>query len=309
LPQKDSDDIKALTGLNTVEVSLVDAGANRKTYAIEKSQGDTPASASTQTQAETTMDPKISDIVKACIDTPVAGEEALLKGEYSEKAREAVKSAFRTLQAFKKEIPDGLMKALGEACGMKPEPAKEPEAAKKAAPAQAPAATPKMESLPPEVRAELAALWKTQEEAITKANAKLAETEKTLKAEVEGRVKREFVQKARDIGALPGQTYEQVAQSLYDANAVSPELATRLEATFKGAAEAIKAGEAFRMAGSSAQVPGGGAWNKIEAMAAQLVQKSGATPISKAKAVDIVMDQNPDLYKQYLAENKKQSEV
>ena len=75
-----------LCDLETVEVSLVDKGANRRVFAIKKSEQES-----------------MNDVISAILGTPFEKNEALLerlkKAELSEQAGEAIKSAIKLLSA------------------------------------------------------------------------------------------------------------------------------------------------------------------------------------------------------------------
>jgi hypothetical protein len=287
-------DITALTDLDTVEVSLVDRGANKKTFALAKNA-----------PSETIVD-KFDEILKAVLDTPVDGEdkfdEIAKAKKLSEKAAGAARGAMRILSAFREEMPEDIMQALTKLCGYK-----EPE--KKAAPAIVAAtvaevkAEPDMSKMPEEVRAQVESLWKANKEAVAKGEA----LQKSLDAEREMRVKKEWFEKSTSLGVLPGHKPEEIAEILHSVAKGSPEMADAIAKVLADNARVISKSKAFEEIGSSRAVSSGDAWSQIEKLADGIVMKS-ATPISKAEAIDRVLSTHKDLYTKYLSENPKQSQ-
>ena len=100
-----------LTDLETVEVSLVDKGANRRTFAIRKSEKNTMT--------------VIEAILAAPFDKSEELMERLKKAELSEQAAEGVKSALQLLSAFQEELPESLVSEMMGLIGMSEEKAEE----------------------------------------------------------------------------------------------------------------------------------------------------------------------------------------
>ncbi len=98
--------ITALTDLETVELSLVKRGANRKRIAYAKS--------------EEGME-QMEEIVKAVLELELDNEKAVTaafkKAELSEKGQEAVRGALRMFSAFKDELPKDVMKMFADLSG------------------------------------------------------------------------------------------------------------------------------------------------------------------------------------------------
>ncbi len=74
----------------------------------------------------------------------------------------------------------------------------------------------------------------------------------------------------------------------------------------KEASEALKGSALLKSAGSDAPDAGGSAWDKVEKMAREFVEKSDGT-LSMEQARIRVMDSNPKLYQEYLSEHPSQT--
>lgn len=311
-----SERINALEQLNTLGVSLVKRGANRKRLV---------------TKAEGTMDADTIEVLKTIIeDVPAENEgraDEILKTS-DEKARGAIAGIARLMSSFKDVLtPEALEKAYELAGVEVQKTAKEtnlPGVGQKEAAdgtmtkkkGKVTVSTPEKQEdateasrgvsksydhLPEEVRAEMAKLWKSNEEAVAKAEAaetraKAIESEALLKTYV-AKAEKEFAhvpgQQANELGAL--------LKSLHDQN---PETASKVEALLKAAEAALGTSEMFRERGSS-QSTGGSAQAQLDALAKGLVQK-GEEGITYAEAYSQVMKDHPNLYSQYLLENPSQ---
>jgi len=168
-----------LRELETVEVSLVDKGANKRTFAIKKSEK------------------KEMDVIEAILAAPFEKGDAIMdrlkKAELSEQAVEGIKSAVQILSAFQEEVPANLLKDLMALGGFSKQEEEEdeekPEAAEEAAPdGETPEADEEEEAekqedeeedeeemqkrlaaLPKNMRSMVEQLWKSNKSAVTKA--------------------------------------------------------------------------------------------------------------------------------------------
>ena len=129
-----------------------------------------------------------------------------------------------------------------------------------------------MSALPKDVRDQVQAIFKSNEDMIKKA----ASLEKDLKAERDLRLQREFEEKAKGYSNL-GADQKEVATILKSASETSPELLTKVEAVLKAANEQISKGDLFKEYGSKASksTGSGSAWENIEKAAEGYVAKSG----------------------------------
>lgn len=101
---------KRMSQLETIEISLVKKGANKKKFIVTKSE-----------DGEDVMP---NDLIQKVINTQLSNEEevdAIFKSEnISPKATKALKSAMKILTAVKDDIPPTVMAILGRAMGMEP---------------------------------------------------------------------------------------------------------------------------------------------------------------------------------------------
>ena len=301
-----AEELTSLEELETFGVSLVHRGANKKKFAFFKSEEEEMS--------------EENEILEAVIKTPTDDEkkfDAIVKErELSSKGQSALKGMLRIANAFKDEMPEDMLKMLAEAMGMKQE---EEEDDKKEMEEEMEKGHEGKEEeemgmkskeslgksegeLSPKVKAQLEELWKKNADAVKKAE----ELEAVLKSERDARRSKEFVAKAADeFPSVPGGAEEigSVLKAAYDAN---EDLGKRVEEILVSAEKVIKSGETFRELGSSATPPGGDAWSKIERAADELVLKSGEK-MSRASAIDYVMQNKPELYNEYLGDNSAQS--
>jgi len=278
-------EIRQLGQLETLEVSLVPRGANKKRFALRKSEDEV-------------MDEIIKAVLENDLDNEAAIDKVLKAAKMSEKAQGAIKAMLKLAAGFKDEMPADMMKMLSKLAGYDvgtPEgfaPQKKSD---------------ELDALPPEVRAKVEALWKANDEQ-RKENEKL---QAVIKAERDERVGKEFVAKAAaDFAHLPGAKAEDLGPVLKALSESSPEAYAKIELTLKAADEALKQSALLTQAGhaSTHDSLSGGAWDKIVQLADSIVQKSdkGTT---KAQAIDEVMRsaQGKALYQEYLAEHPAQT--
>jgi hypothetical protein len=84
------------------------------------------------------------------------------------------------------------------------------------------------------------------------------------------------------------------------------ELCEKIEKVFSDASVAIGEGDLFKEAGNSSFGSGGDSWTALEKKAEIIKSKSGPG-MTQEQALAKAMDENPDLYEAYLAENPRQS--
>lgn len=304
-----SKELSSLEELETLGVSLVHRGANRKRFAFFKSEEG----------QEMEEDEILEAVVKTATDDEQRLESVMKDKEMSKKARSAMKGMLRIANAFKDELPDDMLHLLAELSG-RPEPKKKKDgdkdedmkAGKKAKSAKKKEegtmqeekveAKKSLDDMPAEVKAQIDGLWKKNKEAVEKAE----QLEAVLKAERNERRKKEFIEKAsKEYSHIPGESIAlaEIIKSAYDS---SETLGKAFEQILAGAEKAISAGAVFEEAGTSATQEGGDAWGRIEKAAQEVVVKSG-DKMTKAAAVDFVMRNQPELYNEYLKENTAQS--
>lgn len=275
--------IRQLSKLNTLEVSLVPKGANKKRFALRKSSEDQ------------TMDEIIQAVLAAELDNEAQVDKVLKAAGMSDKAQAACKSMLKLATGFKDEMPKDLMKMLAKLSGYEGGGVEKSDKG------------PSLEDLAPEVRAQVEALFKASKESEERA----LKAEAILKAERDERRTKEFITKAADEFAhLPGTKADELGPVLKTLADSSPAEYEKVIGILKAADSAIKAGEVLAQAGRASPQSGiaGTAWAQIEKMAEGLVQK-GEKVFTKAQAIDEVLrsPQGKALYQDYLAEHPAQT--
>ena len=344
--------ITALTDLETVEVSLVPAGANlKKRFPIMKRNEEG----------------SMSDILHAVIDAQTSDESHFDKvaksANLSDEAAAAVKGAMKILNAYSDMIPaEQALAVVSEGLGVKKatefEEGKESEGAKlsdeeedaeeeevkelsemitesekatefeegkesegatladegeldKADEEEDEAEKAKKENpdslqkslaaLDPAVRDQVTALWKSQKEAVAKAD----KLEKSLAKERDERVRKEFIAKAQtEFRFVPGKSPEELGLMLKSLYAMDSQIAKDIEGIFKSVSAMVEKGDLLDELGSSmtGEAASGSAYSKLDNIAKSRVAKSDE---SYAKAFEKAMRDNPGLYTDYLNEQAK----
>ena len=290
-----------LSDLDVFEVSLVSKPANGRSFYMTKNADE----------ESYTMDEKLL----AILETPAANEAAFdaviekAEHELSEDAVRAVRAALRLLDAFRDEIPSDTLNGLADAAGMdRFEEMNNPEKGhgmyddmkKDAEPEEADVI--KSADLPEELRPTIEAIWKSNQEYA----ARVSELENVLKSERDERlVKAETERVSKSYGHVPGAEAHKVADLLIAVRKGSPEHAEAIEELLSATEKAMVAKQdgAFEETGvSTTEVTSGSAWGRIEGKAEELVQKGEAQ--NRAKAIDQVLTDNPELYAEYLSEKE-----
>ena len=294
-----------LRELETVEVSLVDKGANKRTFAIKKSEK------------------KEMDVIEAILAAPFEKGEAIIerlkKAELSEQAVEGIKSAVQILSAFQEEVPANLLKdlmALGGFSKQEDEEEEEekPDAAEEAAPeGETPEADEEEEAekqedeeedeeemkkrlaaLPKNMRSMVEQLWKSNKSAITKAEELEA---KIKKAEDEKRLSECVAIAKAEFGALPVKA-DNLGSFIKSLDGMDN--ADFVLGLLRSSNEMIAAnGLTTEIGKSTSSTNDKTSIAKAERMADALVEKEG---ITKAKALANVWKNNPSLYAEYQRE-------
>jgi len=294
-----------LRELETVEVSLVDKGANKRTFAIKKSEK------------------KEMDVIEAILAAPFEKGDAIMdrlkKAELSEQAVEGIKSAVQILSAFQEEVPANLLKDLMALGGFskqedEEEDEEKPEAAEEAAPdGETPEADEEEEAekqedeeedeeemqkrlaaLPKNMRSMVEQLWKSNKSAITKAEELEA---KIKKAEDEKRLSECVAIAKAEFGALPVKA-DNLGSFIKSLDGMDN--ADFVLGLLRSSNEMIAANGLTTEIGKSTSVTNDKtSIAKAERMADALMEKEG---ITKAKALANVWKNNPSLYAEYQQE-------
>tara|TARA_R110002012_G_scaffold112409_2_gene258116 strand:- start:7258 stop:8385 length:1128 start_codon:yes stop_codon:yes gene_type:complete len=158
-----------------------------------------------------------------------------------------------------------------------------------------------MKKLAPAVRDQVTALWKSQKEAVAKAE----KLERSLAVERDERLRKEFVAKAhKEFRFVPGKSPDETGLMLKSLHAMDSQIAKDIEGIFKSVSAMIEKGSLLDEIGSSMTSYGdsSSAFAKLDTIAKSQVEKSGK---SYAQSFDEAMTANPDLYTAYLNEQAK----
>jgi|GEM_PF-1716486 len=288
-----------LSNLEAIEISLVPKAANLKKFLILKSEGGSE------------MEEILKSILEMELENETEIEEVLKAKGLSDKAIGACKMALKVLNAYKEEVPANIISSLEDVCKAKekygykmPEKkAKEkngypaPKQCETKKPTKKSDGTYDLEGVPEEVKPMLESLWKEHDEMIAK-NIALEESLKKINDE---KITKEYVEKAKEFDSLNSETEElgKVLKSIAEFDNAAYE---KVLGILKSANEVVKKSDVFKEYGSSGTGDAGSAWAKIENMANSIIQKGEG--MSKAQAISKVLEDNPELYNEYLGEVK-----
>ena len=287
--------ITALKDVKTLEVSLVESGANmKKRFPIMKSRGDQ-------------MHEILVEVLKAEGQSDAVSKlESILKMEMPEDAKNAVMAAMKLLEAYSDMMPVGeALAALRSASGeeeAEPKESMEEEAEKmeeeeaKKEESDEEKLMKSLGELPEAAKGAMEAIWKRSEELAKK----LESREKELGEEIAKRARREYLAKAeKTLCNIPGHSLEQVVDLMIDVKARDADLGDRVEKALEAASAAMQGGPLLVEAGRNVpDMSAGDPWSKIQQIAKSEVDASGGKlkmPAAIAKAIQT----NPALYQEY----------
>ena len=303
--------ITSLKDVKTLEVSLVESGANRKKrFPVMKAK--VPP-----------MEDILIEVLKADSQSDAAQrlEEALSKADMPDDARAAMKAAMKLLQAYSDVMPvKQALAALSNAAHDEKEEKAEhddkkekgshygdDDEKKKAEHEEDEAKKMKdedelkksLDGLPESARNAIDAIWKAKEELV----AKSARLEKQLGEEIAKRARRDYVSKAeKTLCNIPGHTLDQVVDLVMEAKARDESFGSRIEKALESSSAALQGGALLVEAGRSVpDMSGGDPWAKIQQIAKSEVDKSGGS-LSMPQAIAKTIQTNPALYAAYSEE-------
>ena len=288
--------ITSLKDVKTLEVSLVERGANlKRRFPLMKARGET-------------MGEILVEVLKAEGQSEaVLKLESMLKEEMPEDAKAAILAAMKLLEAFSDIMPVGdALAALGGASGeeveaAEEEPDEEDEAEKMEEEDDELKKT--LDNLPPAAQAAIDAIWKDREELV----AKSAELEKSLGEEIAKRSRREYLGKAeKTLCNIPGHSLDEVVDLMIEVKATNEELGARVEKALEASSAALQGGALLVEAGRSVpDTTGGDPWAKIQKIAKSEVEKSSGA-LTMPQAIAKTIQTNPALYAEYNEERNNQ---
>lgn len=287
--------ITALKDVKTLEVSLVESGANmKKRFPIMKSRSDQ-------------MDEILVEVLKAEGQSDAVSKlEGILKEEMPDDAKKAVMAAMKLLEAYSDMMPVGeALAALRSASGeeeeadkaeMEEAAEKMEEEAEKADESEEEKLMKSLGDLPAPAQNAMQAIWKRSEELAKK----LESREKELGEEIAKRARREYLAKAETtLCNIPGHSLEEVVDLMIDIKARDADLGGRVEKALEAASAAMQGGPLLVEAGRNVpEMNAGDPWAKIQQIAKSEVETSGGKltmPAAIAKAIQT----NPALHQEY----------
>ena len=288
--------ITALKDVKTLEVSLVEAGANKKKrFPIMKSRSET-------------MDRILVEVLKAEGQSDAVTKlESLLKMEMPDDAKKAVMAAMKLLEAYSDMLPVGeALAALRSASGeeeeaeaeeVKVESAEhEEEEDKKEEESDEEKLMKSLGDLPAAAKGAMEAIWKRNEELAKK----LEDRESELGVEIAKRARREYLSKAeKTLCNIPGHSLEQVVDLMIDVKARDANLGSRVEKALEAASAAMQGGPILVEAGRNVpDMSAGDPWSKIQQLAKSEVEASGGK-LKMPAAIAKTIQTNPALYSEY----------
>ena len=311
--------ITSLKDVKTLEVSLVESGANKKKrFPVMKAK--VPP-----------MDDILVEVLKADGQTEAVLklEEQLKKEEMPEDAKAAMKAAMKLLQAYSDVMPvkqalTALSNAAHEDKEEKAEHKDKEEKAEhddkkeknehydKAAHEEDEAKKMKdeeelkksLDGLPAPARKAIDAIWKAKEELVAKSEL----LEKQLGQEIAKRARREYIAKAeKTLCNIPGHSLDDVVDLVIEAKARDEGFGSRIEKALEASSAALQGGALLVEAGRSVpDMSGGDSWSKIQRIAKSEVEKSGGS-LSMPQAIAKTIQTNPALYEAYNADRERKT--
>jgi hypothetical protein len=272
-------EIKRLKELETHEVSIVDRPANRRTFLVLKNE-------------TSTGDKDMEDKILSLLDTPFENEEQYLetlkKNEMSDDAIQAIAAAMRLLKPHQETLSGEGMNVVKELLGIEEE--------EKTSDDNEGTTDTELDinEVPEDVRNQVESLFKSQSEAIQKAE----ELEKEINVMKAEKLRKQFVAKAEsDFGSIPGTTAVDLGELLQELTAVAPDATAKIESILESVNKAMETSEVLEEAGQAVVEESGTAWDKVEARAAEL--RKGNPDLSVYQARAKVLENNTDLFQAY----------
>ena len=274
-----------LSDLEVYEVSLVPKGANNKKYILMKEFGGNQMGNQVQNVIKGILEANLKDEKKA--------DEILKSYKLSEEAEEVTKSIVKLISAYKDELPQDVLKAIGDITDLKVE---------KSDSVDEPVDEDISKSLndpktPESVRKAIDFLTE-QNKATVKKNEELEAQIKKAENEKLDQQFNEIVKGYKNISA----TDENLAQVLKSVGQKAPQELNSILKVLKAADELLDNQDIYKEFGSNGQMGTNDTWGKIEKMAEVEAKENKMT---KEEAISKVLQDNPNLYSEYLKENNQ----
>lgn len=290
----DKININKLTDFEVVEVSLVDAGANlKKRFPITKD-----------------VSMEFSEILKSVLETEMDNEDKVVdickvKG-VSEKGLNAARAVHRILNGFADELPVDVLKAMppwlkpGKGDAADEEDEEEVAAKKKKAQADkcnwmdGKTGEDMEEEKTKKVKKEFENIMKAQKDELEVVRKELMQVKDERALEI-------WTKRAeQELSHYPGKSAQELGVIFKSFMKISPELCEEQFGIYKAASDALKNSDILKTRGlNQSGEMGANAYAVIEKKSELLAIEKGMT---KEQAMAKVLQDNPDLYAQYLAE-------
>lgn len=277
------------------------------------------------------MDP---EVLQALLSTPAEGEDKLLKtlkseGVTDQEKIDAAVASYRVQKGMKDLVPDetmaivaksagyeGTAKAVTPAEGDKPESgatsgkvdpkAKKKDKLGKGGHLEETKKSVDLSDLDPATKAQVEAIYKSHDSMLERTT----QLESVVKSMQDEKLEVHYVAKAaKDYAHLPlGE--QQIGLMLKSAHEANPEFAKGFETLLGRMDEMVQKSAMLTTMGAVQKANEGGGWDKLQALATGLVQKSaeGGKSLSFSQGLNLVLktEQGQQLYREYLGDNPKQ---
>jgi hypothetical protein len=281
--------------VNTGELSLVPNGANDKRFAMRK---------------ENLM--KFNETMKSVLETEAEGEADLIaameKAGVSEDDQAAAVAQYRMANGFSDVVSKETFALIAKAAGLEVEKAEHPdddddEEGKPKKPKKPfPGAAAQFGKEAEVIRKEFEEKLAKSDERNEKLQKEVADIKRTtLRKEL-------VVECEKDFAHVPGKSFEEMADMLLKAREVGEDFEKDLREQWKATAETVRKSALFETAGVTQRGGGAGSAEVQLDKLAKEHQKDSSEKITFAKAYDEVIQDHPELYKQYLNEHPAQTQ-
>lgn len=294
--------INMLTGVTTEELSLVRRGANNKRIALTKDHQMT-----------------IAQLLKSVLATEAEGEKELVaklkKSGANDDAVEIAVANFRMQSGFKdklsKEQFSEIVKAAGFAkAGHDDEDEEDEKTDHKAEDEEEDPKKPgflmngkKMEKS--HMTSEMKKAFDEQSATIAKLEKSAKESyDKVVKLEKAAELKGHIAKCEKEFPHVPGMTVEAMGEKLQKAFEVSDDFGKQQEKEWATVSAALKNSTLLKTQGHINSDDGSSAMGRVNKIAKEL--RSSDSSLTKEQAVAKALDENPELYNEYLSDNPAQ---
>jgi hypothetical protein len=279
--------VKRLKDLETHEVSLVDRPANQRTFLVLKNYNPL--------KGEKDMENNILSL----LDTPLEKEEQYLetlkKSNMSDDATKALVGALRLIQPHLESISGEGTEVVKSLLGIEDQKAPATDVIEKSDDDL------DINQIPEDVRDAVQGLFKSQSEAIQKAE-ELENEINIMKAE---KLQKQYISKAEDdFSNVPGVTSKDLGLLLQEIAFAVPAAGEKFEAILQSVNKAMETSEVLEEAGQRTRHESGSAWDKVEAEAKSLRKSQPDLSIYQARAK--VLEENTELFQAYNLEFESQ---